>query len=856
MPRSPDPPTHDPDDGTWQQSAQSDGSTVRAHTTSLSLITDQPTPTHLEPAATPEETPSPFRANDSKDSGDSEETTPKPGAERTDEWDVAPPPTIAKGQVIFGTYLLEEQIGEGGMGQVWRVENIPLQRQSALKLIKPGIAQNDKGWRRFEREARVMAKLTHPNAVHVYAFKRASSMGYIEMEFVNGRSIDKHLAEHEGEPMTLAWTAHVLNQLCAVLQEAHENVDEKKGKPKPIIHRDLKPSNLMLVDKKPPGQNLKVLDFGIAKMVEDDGSPDVTGAGDLVGTPAYMSPEQIRGGYASPEQIRGGHASPKDARGFENTEQIGDGKRKESKAEIDGRSDLYSVGVLLYQFLTGSLPFKEPSKMATLLAHLSSKPRPFKEANPSVRVPPAVEKLVMKCLEKEPGRRPQSARELAEEFQAAAGVITQTQPERRIWQQVAAFAAVAAFLTAMLTLAGPRIGPWINREGSSSSGNLEKKTIVPTVPETPNDGTGGKPVDDNPWESMGFEAIERDRLETIAASKKLSFDYLATELDGAPAGLRGKDNAVFYCFKKGIYLPLGYEPQESTKFVNFWPKVLVRKSDGVVFVWISAGSYRRGDFQPQKPTPDLQGNPCLPHDVALSGFYIQEHEVTNKEFSEYVELNPDVPVKEWRDGCDSLVKDMKKSPEEVQKYPAVLVNRANAQRYAESVFGRLPTEAEWEYVARSQGLDDRWAGQKHGAKSGAPKARLLSTENAGDPVPVEVKSFAGEDETDQGVFDMTGNVREWCLDVYKPYAEIIKQAKKNHDQAAATGALLNPRFGGEPEADDAKVRYVVRGGSFMDQADVAKTFQRDGISADEELNFLGFRVVIECPPAGGGKSAK
>ena len=122
-------------------------------------------------------------------------------------------------------------------------------------------------------------------------------MGYIEMEFVRGRSLDKFLKERKGQPMSLDWTAQILDQLCSVLQEAHGHVDEKTGKAKPIIHRDLKPSNLMLVDKKPPGQNLKVLDFGIAKMVEDDGNPELTGAGDLVGTPAYMSPEQIGGGF-------------------------------------------------------------------------------------------------------------------------------------------------------------------------------------------------------------------------------------------------------------------------------------------------------------------------------------------------------------------------------------------------------------------------------------------------------------------------------------------------------------------------------------------------------------------------------
>ncbi|MGZ3302231.1 MAG: serine/threonine protein kinase, partial [Isosphaeraceae bacterium] len=112
---------------------------------------------------------------------------------------------IAKGRDLFGKYRLLEKIGEGGMGEVWLVDNLHLDRKSALKLIKPEIAHNDKGWRRFQREARLMAKLEHPNAVVVYDFKRTHSMGYIEMEFVRGRSLDKYLKEHEGEQLPLEW---------------------------------------------------------------------------------------------------------------------------------------------------------------------------------------------------------------------------------------------------------------------------------------------------------------------------------------------------------------------------------------------------------------------------------------------------------------------------------------------------------------------------------------------------------------------------------------------------------------------------------------------------------------------------
>jgi serine/threonine protein kinase len=296
-----------------------------------------------------------------------------------------------EGGVLFDKYLLVERIGSGGTGEVWRVRHLDLDTERALKLIKPEIAQNDKGWRRFQREAVLMAKINHPNAVAVYDFDRRQSVGYIEMEFVRGRSLADVLKERHDQPMPLNWTVQLLDQLCSALQDAHDYVDAKTGKPKPILHRDLKPSNLMLVDEEPPGENLKVLDLGIARMVGDE---------DLVGTPAYMSPEQIRGAIS-----------------------------KEGKREIDGTSDLYSVGVILYQFLTGSLPFQGMSKIDVLAAHLNTPPPPMKQANPKAKVPPEVERVVMQCLEKDPFKRHQTAQKLAEAFRAA--IDQATRPARK-----------------------------------------------------------------------------------------------------------------------------------------------------------------------------------------------------------------------------------------------------------------------------------------------------------------------------------------------------------------------------------------------------------------------------------------
>jgi serine/threonine protein kinase len=340
-----------------------------------------------------------------------EEAAPRMSRDTSSEWDNLPPPVFEVGQVVFDKYELLEKLGEGGMGDVWRVRHTALEAERALKLIKPQIARNYRGWNRFRREAQLMAKIQHPCVVAVYDFKRTHSMAYIEMEYVPGKSLHEFLKEQNGQPMSLEWVAQVLEQLCAVLQEAHGHIDGKTGKPAPIIHRDLKPSNLMLVERSDrPGEfKLKVLDFGIAKIIEEEGGQDLTGPADFLGTPVYMSPEQIRWGG---ESI--------------NTKPV----------VVDRSSDLYSTGILLYHLLTGTPPFRG-NKIALLAAHLETPPPPMKEANPNADVPPEVEAVVRWCLEKDPGKRPKSARILADRFRDAVAAATRRDNtaswSNRIW---------------------------------------------------------------------------------------------------------------------------------------------------------------------------------------------------------------------------------------------------------------------------------------------------------------------------------------------------------------------------------------------------------------------------------------
>jgi serine/threonine-protein kinase len=247
------------------------------------------------------------------------------------------------GRVFMGRYEILRLLGEGGMGRVYLARQLDLGRQVVVKIMHDHIAADAKFRERFIRETLLMARFQHPYAVTLYDASLNDPQGpCIIMEYIRGVRLDQ-LLQNNGR-LTAPRVGRLLYQLCEVLQAAHG-----AG----IIHRDLKPANLMIVDADTPYELLKVMDFGLAKMLTPDQFTKITQTPSefAVGTPGYMCPEQARGD------------------------------------EMDSRGDLYSVGVILYELLTGRLPFADRSTMDLLLAHVIEEPPPFSFAVAGVEIP-------------------------------------------------------------------------------------------------------------------------------------------------------------------------------------------------------------------------------------------------------------------------------------------------------------------------------------------------------------------------------------------------------------------------------------------------------------------------------------
>ncbi|MBP6747197.1 protein kinase [bacterium] len=279
------------------------------------------------------------------------------------------------GKTIDKKYLVQSVLGEGGMAVVYRAHHVQMERTVVIKVMQGWLLSNRNSVERFERECKLTAKLNHPNIVSVYDVGLINGKEpYLVMEYIKGESLADKI--HNSGALPFATTANIIIQICRGLQEAHSSG---------IIHRDLKPDNVLLQHKSDRPDWVKIVDFGISNFVH--GSKKLTKTGRMVGTPEYIAPEQLK------------------------------------DRPIDMRTDLYGIGIMMFEMLTGRVPFDGESAESILMKHLLEDPPTMAEVRPELGENNLFQPIVDKLLKKNPDERYQTATELRLDVEHALNAV-------------------------------------------------------------------------------------------------------------------------------------------------------------------------------------------------------------------------------------------------------------------------------------------------------------------------------------------------------------------------------------------------------------------------------------------------
>ena len=336
-----------------------------------------------------------------------------------------PPEKLTRGTIFAGRYEIIEELGEGGMGKVYRVEDNKINEEVALKILRPQIAVDKKTIERFRNELKLARRIAHRNVCKMYDLDEEKGTHYITMEYVPGEDLKSMIKM--SRQLSVATAVNIAKQVCEGLSEAH-----RLG----VVHRDLKPSNVM-IDRE---GNARIMDFGIARSLDARG---ITGAGAVVGTPEYMSPEQVEG------------------------------------KEADQRSDIYSMGVILFEMLTGRVPFEGDSSLSIALKHKTEAPPDPRDFN--AQIPEDLGHTILKCMEKDKEKRCQDVKDLLSELSRIEEGISTTErviqrgkattmkemkaTRKKRWMTIAAV-LVAVVVTIIAILFLSKGSPVISPEGN------------------------------------------------------------------------------------------------------------------------------------------------------------------------------------------------------------------------------------------------------------------------------------------------------------------------------------------------------------------------------------------------------
>ncbi|MCC6977374.1 MAG: serine/threonine protein kinase [Candidatus Melainabacteria bacterium] len=379
------------------------------------------------------------------------------------------------GTVLAGHYEILEVLGQGGMGVVYRGKHSLMERIVAIKMLLSQLISDTNSVKRFQQESKAAARLKHPHIIDVYDFGISpAGQPYIVMEFLEGTPLSD-LIKKEGQ-IGVERSIKLISQACDALDHAH-----KQG----VVHRDLKPSNIVLTQYDEEKDYVKVVDFGVAKLIEAGNNNEgqrLTQAGEVCGSPVYMSPEQCMG------------------------------------QDLDARSDIYSMGIVLYETLTGKLPILGKTMVDTMSKHISEPPVPFNEARPDLYIPERLEWVVLKAMAKDPAQRHQTMEEFKLDLDLAIprpgrSTVLRTQEQKSpvdsvlgfvkevpIWTWAAAVALMvaaggiiihavtdnkASTAPAVQTAAPPQAHPAPSKQPPASAATTPSATTTPSAATTP-----------------------------------------------------------------------------------------------------------------------------------------------------------------------------------------------------------------------------------------------------------------------------------------------------------------------------------------------------------------------------------
>jgi serine/threonine protein kinase len=641
------------------------------------------------------------------------------------------------GKVLGGKYEITKRLGAGGMATVYKATQIKLERPIALKIIHPNLVSDNESISRFNREARDMAALSHPNIVAVYDFGTEDGYHFISMEYLQGKNLSE-IIRQEGRLDELKIVKYIA-PIADALNHLHENG---------LVHRDIKSSNIFITTNDRP----LLMDFGIAYHQDKT----ITLGGAILGTVEYMSPEQARG------------------------------------ESIDGRSDFYSLGVVMYEAMTGRVPFYSDSPAATLYKVIQEPPPPISD---DIKVSRELKNIVLSCLEKDVTKRPQKGRVI---YDVLNSIITLSEINRRKIHDGGQDSRNSQ--------------PAKDQKKQDKKSSLQPKSSV-------NNSTGVK----KSRSKLSLFIIAGVLLILAGAGwfyfsgkeKFSSGDSGQFLLQAKQAYIRSD----FIMAHKYYLKVVAMDPknQEAKKFLT----ESIQKLSGIYInsnlVSIPAGTFSMGNDageEDEKPQ----------HSVTLSAFLLSKTETTNKQFVAFLNtfdcsgsgtIN-DINVIDLTQNKNIIFNNGTFTvANNADNLPVIGVTWAGADMFCKTFYGRLPTEAEWEYSAL--------AGENflNSGSNDLNEIAWFKDNSSGNLNIVGTKK-----PNAFGIFDLTGNAWEWCNDFY--------------DRTYYRNSPPQNPFG--PQKGNTK---VIRGGDFSS----SKEFLNNKFRSNANINgstgdAIGFRICI------------